>query len=313
MEFNSKPKQKAYLYISVAIICWGLSNTFVELGLTSIPSFPFLFYRFAISAIILTPIIIVKKRNQIINLFKNKFIWLLGTFETLGLIFQYLGQELQIPAGLATLIALMYAILVPFISWAVLKHKIKLYHIIAVIVSLLGIFLIVSNGTLDLFGNGSLSILGIIILIISALFYGLYITYTSYIQTSYKDTLDSVSIFYVVLVIIALFSTINMIFTGSFVIPKLETWIWLICLIFISTIIAFYMYFLSMRTLSANQVSLLLLLQVIVPFAIEIFIYGRFYNLYVTLGIIILFSSVFLSNLISYNIGKTNKRNNLPI
>ena len=107
MVYNSKTKKKAYLYITLAIICWGLSNTFVELGLNSIPSFPFLFYRFAISAIILTPIIIAKKHKQIIYLFKNKFIWLLGIFETLGLLLQYVGQKLQIPAGLATLIVLM--------------------------------------------------------------------------------------------------------------------------------------------------------------------------------------------------------------
>ncbi|MFX0155766.1 MAG: DMT family transporter [Candidatus Hodarchaeota archaeon] len=309
MVYNSKTKQKAYLYITLAIICWGLSNTFVELGLKSIPSVPFLFYRFTISVIILTPIIILKKRNHVINLFKNKLVWLLGTFETLGLICQYIGLELQIPAGLATLIGLMYAILVPFISWIVLKHKIKLHHIIAVIISFIGIFFIVSNGTLDLFGNGTLSILGIIILITSALFYGLYITYTSYVQISYNNTLDSVSIFYVVLLIVAFFSTIGMIFTGTFVIPKLETWIWLICLVFISTIIAFYTYFLSMRTLTANQVSLLLLLQVLIPFTIEIFIYGRFYNLIVNIGIIILFLSVFLSSFISYKTGKINSKN----
>ncbi|NVM38203.1 MAG: DMT family transporter [Candidatus Lokiarchaeota archaeon] len=309
MVYNPKTKQKAYLYITLAIICWGLSNTFVELGLNSIPSFPFLFYRFAISAIILTPIIMAKKHKQIIHLLKNKFIWLLGIFESLGLMFQYIGQELQIPAGLATLIVLIYAIFVPFISWVVLKHKIKLYHLIAVIISFIGIFFILSNESLELLGNWSLSILGIIMLITSALFYGLYITYTSYIQNSYNNTLDSVSIFYVVLVIVALFSTISMIFTRSFVIPTPETWIWLICLVFISTIIAFYTYFLSMRTLSANQVSLLLLLQVIVPFTIEILIYGRFYNLYVTIGIIILFSSVFLSSFISYKTGKTNRKN----
>ena len=313
MVYNSKTKKKAYLYITLAIICWGLSNTFVELGLNSIPSFPFHFYRFAISAIILTPIIIAKKHKQIIYLFKNKFIWLLSIFETLGLLLQYVGQELQIPAGLATLIVLMYAIFVPFISWIVLKHKIKLYHLIAVIISLIGIFFIVLNGSLDLLGNGSLSILGIIILITSALFYGLYITYTSYVQNWYNHTLDSFSFFYVVIVIVALFSTLSMIFTGSFVIPTPETWIWLICLVFISTIIAFHAYFLSMRTLSANQVSLLLLLQVTVPFTIEIFIYGRFYNLYVTIGTIILFSSVFLSSLISYKTGKTNKKSQITI
>lgn len=308
MGYILKPKQKAYLFISIAIICWGLSSTFVELGLKTIPSIPFLFYRFMISVIILTPIVVAKRHKQLIKLFKDKFVWFIGIFETLGLICQYIGQELQIPAGLATLIALMFAILVPFISKIVLKNKIRVYHLIAVIVSLIGIFFIVSEGNLGVLGTGTLSILGVIILIGAALFYGLYITYTSFIQKSYNGNLDSISLFYLVLVIVAIFSGLSMVFTGSFVIPDPGTWIWLICLVFISTIIAFYTYFLSMKSLSANEVSLLLLLQVIVPFTIDVVIFGRVYNLWVFIGSFILFSSVFISNLISYKKEKQIKK-----
>ncbi|MFW9969629.1 MAG: DMT family transporter [Candidatus Odinarchaeota archaeon] len=270
-----------------------------------------MFYRFVISVIILTPIIVAKKHEQLIKLFKDKYVWLLGIFETLGLICQYIGQELQIPAGLATLIALMFAILVPFISRIVLKNKIRVYHLIAVIISLIGIFFIVSEGGMGVLGTGTLSILGIIILIGAALFYGLYITYTSYIQKSYNGNVDSISLFYLVLVIVAIFSGLSMVFTGSFVIPAPSTWIWLICLVFLSTIIAFYTYFLSMKSLSANEVSLLLLLQVIVPFTIDVVIFGRVYNLWVSIGSFILFSSVFISNLISYKKEKRIKKSKL--
>ena len=68
---NLRLKQQGYIFIAIAIVCWGLSSTFVELGLSSIPSIPFLFYRFAISLIILTPLVLVKKRSIITILFKN--------------------------------------------------------------------------------------------------------------------------------------------------------------------------------------------------------------------------------------------------
>ena len=64
--------------------------------------------------VILTPLILIKKRHQVIILFKSKFVWLIGVFEGMGLILQYLGQELQIPAGLATLLTLSYALMVPY-------------------------------------------------------------------------------------------------------------------------------------------------------------------------------------------------------
>lgn len=295
-----KSKRQAYIFISIAIVCSGLSNTFVELGLNSIPSVPFLFYRFAISMIILTPLILIKKKPQVVNLFKSKYVWLIGVFEGLGLVLQYIGQELQIPAGLATLLTITYALMVPFFSWIILKQQFKLYHLIAVIFSFLGIFLIISEGSLNFLNNGSFSLIGIIILMLSAVFLGLYITFTSYIQKLDNNNLDPISLFYVVIVIITLFSMVIMIITGDFAIPSQDTWIWLLSLVIFSTIIAFYMYFLSIKTLSANQVSLLLLLQVIVPFTIDIFLLGRHYNLWVMIGSFILFFSVFLSTLFSY-------------
>ncbi|MFX1567247.1 MAG: DMT family transporter [Promethearchaeota archaeon] len=306
MEKDFKSKNKAYFFIAIAIIGSGLSSTFVELGLNSIPSVPFLFYRFAISTIILTPIILIKKRDQVGLLFKNKLVWLIGIFEGIGLILQYLGQELQIPAGLATLLTITYALMVPFFSWILLKQKLKLYHLIAVIMSLIGIFLIISEGSLTFLSTSSFSLIGIIILIFSAIFLGLYITFTSYIQKLHDNNLDSFSLFYVTLVIISVFSIFTMIIKNEYIIPSQDTWIWIFLLVFFCTIIAFYMYFKSMKILSANQVSLLLLLQVIVPFALDIFLFGRNYNLWVLIGSIVLFISVFLSTLISSKINRKN-------
>ncbi|MFX0073306.1 MAG: DMT family transporter, partial [Candidatus Hermodarchaeota archaeon] len=205
MEQDSKSRNKALIFISIAIVGSGLSSTFIELGLNSIPSVPFLFYRFAISMILMTPIILVKKRDQVMNLFRNKFIWLIGIFEGLGLIFQYLGQELQIPAGLATLLTIIYALMVPFFSRFLLKQQLKVYHLVAVITSIVGIFFIISEGNLTFLISSSFSLIGIIILILSAVFLGLYITFTSYIQKLHDNNLDSFSLFYCTLVIISLF------------------------------------------------------------------------------------------------------------
>ncbi|MFX0036255.1 MAG: DMT family transporter [Candidatus Hermodarchaeota archaeon] len=290
---------KPYIFISIAIVCWGLSSTFIELGLNSMHFAPFLFYRFSISMIILTPLIIIKKRRQTAILFKNKIVWFIGIFESLGLIFQYIGQELQIPAGLTTLITIMYAIMVPFFSYIFLKQRLKLYHLVAVLTGFIGIFFIISEGDLNFLKQGSLSLIGILMLIAAAGFFGLYITFTSYIQKSTDNKIDSISLFYVMLVIVTLFSVLSMIITGIYVLPSKDTWIWLFNLIIFSTIIAFYMYFISMKTISANQVSLLLLLQVIIPFIIDIFLFGRNYHLFVLIGSIILFVSILFSTLIS--------------
>jgi drug/metabolite transporter (DMT)-like permease len=102
--------------MTIAILGWGLSTTFIEFGLDFIAPFPFLFYRFGLATIALTPLVILFRFSEFLELIRNKRTWVIGISEASGLILQYLGQDRDATAGLAALLSLSFIVIVPFIS-----------------------------------------------------------------------------------------------------------------------------------------------------------------------------------------------------
>jgi drug/metabolite transporter (DMT)-like permease len=113
VELVSRPSTISYGAMAIAILGWGLSTTFIEFGLEFIGPLPFLFYRFGLATITLTPLVILFRLSKFLELIRNKWTWVIGISESLGLIFQYLGQESGVTAGLAALLLLSFIVIVP--------------------------------------------------------------------------------------------------------------------------------------------------------------------------------------------------------
>ncbi|MHA2030960.1 MAG: DMT family transporter, partial [Candidatus Kariarchaeaceae archaeon] len=255
------PSRKAYFLIGIADLGWGLSTPFIEEGLKYMEPMLFLGLRFLFAGILLSPLIILKKRSSLNELIRNKWVWFIGLAEAFGLITQYFGQEQGIPAGLAALLSLLFLLIVPFISPWILNAPLKQNHFIAVIIGLIGVYFIATEGKVSNLAGGS--IFGIQLLLSAAFGYAFYIVTTSRLTTIEKPNVDVFALFYIDLFIIA-FSA----FAVSILIrptPNFQginplVWLWLGLLTVFSTIIAFLTYFEALKEISANSASVLLLL-----------------------------------------------------
>ena len=278
----SRPSKLSYSAMAVAILGWGLSSTFIEFGLEFVSPLPFLFFRFGLATISLTPLVIIFRSSEFIELIKNKWTWVIGISEAMGLTLQYLGQERDIAAGLAALLSLSFIVIVPFISPFILHEKLEKNHIIAMSVAFIGVIFISSEGNLNNL-TGS-SILGIIFLLGAAVSYAFYIISTSRLTTIEKPNVDTFTLFFSVLLIITLSSLIaSLTFSNIPSVPR-EGIQWIVLLTIFSTLIAFFAYFRALKEISANVASVLLPLQVLVPFVIDFFVLGRIYSLWVLSG-----------------------------
>ena len=272
-----------YTMLTIAIIGWGASSPMIELGLrTGIAAMPFLSYRFILASLILTPYVLIK-RHDIFPMFKLPLVWLVGLSESAGLILQYFGQEEQVPPGLASLLSLLFLLIVPFIAPIFLSEKFQPKHLIAVGIALIGVVLISSNGDIVGLFTGNISILGVVLLILAAVGYAFYIVFTSKLRTT-DTSVDTFAIFYCVMVIIAISSGIASFISGGFPKPAPQLYLWLILLVIFSSLIAFVTYFEAMKTVSANIASVLLLTQVFVAFFIDLIFLKGHYSLWVLAG-----------------------------
>ena len=145
----TSPSSKSYIFMFIAIFGWGFSSSFIEFGLKYLNPMPFLFYRFLIAVLILSPYALLFKREAIWKLLRNKLTWIIALSESTGLTVQYFGQEKGVPAGLAALLSLLFILIVPFISPFITNEKLTKTHFIAMLVAFIGVFLISSEGDVN--------------------------------------------------------------------------------------------------------------------------------------------------------------------
>jgi drug/metabolite transporter (DMT)-like permease len=295
---KTQSQKKGFLFITIAVLGWGLSTSFIESGLKYADVLPFLAMRFILATTALLPWVTVFKRKEVIELLTKKLVWIIGLSEAAGLIFQYFGQN-YVFAGLAALLSLLFLIFVPFLDRAILKERIRIVNLIAALLGFIGAGFIAFDGKWNNF-NAS-SAMGTILLLLAALSYGLYITTTSKLTKYVKKDVDTFSLFFNVLLIISLTTTIGTVASGKSLAIDRNAWIWLIGLVVFSTLIAFFAYFEALKVISAGTAAIILLLQILVPFFIDLVILRRSYSLWMWAGVLIILVAMIMAILNEIN------------
>ena len=143
------------LLLVVANVLWAGSYSVMKWAVVDIPPLTLAFYRFAISAIILSAIALVKFRKKLFEIkrlpvVRLLVVSLLNIFHQVGL---YFGVQFTNAAD-ASLIASMEPVFLFFLATLILREDVRLRHILAVFTGLIG-FLVIS-GLQDFSFAGSL-------------------------------------------------------------------------------------------------------------------------------------------------------------
>lgn len=148
----------AYTYLLIACIIWGVAGIVIKLTVAEIEPFPFLLYRFAISAAFSLPFLIHKK---ILKRPSDLFLVLIYclTSTTLGLGFLFLGIEKTTVLNLS-LLSLAAPLLVEVAGVIFLGEKLSKREKIGTAIAFLGaVFTIIepmlamNNGKAEILGN----------------------------------------------------------------------------------------------------------------------------------------------------------------
>lgn len=280
---NSTPFLRYYIATTFAVIGWGLSTSFVEFGLPFVNPYLFLALRFLLALLLATPFILLKKRKEVWTVMKSRWPYIIAICETAGLLFQYQGQNLDVSAGLSSLLTMMFILIVPVLSTVLLHEKFYRNHAIAIVLGIIGLLFIITEG--DISRLASSSILGIILLLLSATSYAFYQLTTSKYTRGGETDVDSIALFYVVMLLITAYSWLMAIGNASvtLVVP-IDGWLWIGMLAIFSTIFAFIGYFEASKGIPANTLAIVLMSQMLVPFFVDIFFLHMRYSLWVYSG-----------------------------
>jgi drug/metabolite transporter (DMT)-like permease len=157
-------------------ICWGSTFIIIKNVISDFPVFTFLFFRFLIASILLSPFILLKykhinKKSLLAGVFLGFLLFLLFALQTIGLIY--------VKASVAAFITGTYIIFTPIFSIIILHKKPYKSSVYGVIIAMIGLFFITYEK------NFVLST-GVIYLILNAIFLALHLIYVDKYSRKYN-------------------------------------------------------------------------------------------------------------------------------
>lgn len=167
--------KKEYIYAIISVLLWSTTATVTKILLGNLDSIQILLFGSLFAVIFLFLINCIKGNLNEIKNYKLKdyskifTIGILGTF--LYNLFLYLGIN-TLQASQAFIINYLWPIMTVIFACIILKEKITIKKIIAIIISFIGVIIVSSNG--NLLNIEKSSIIGTIYCILAAISYGLF-------------------------------------------------------------------------------------------------------------------------------------------
>ena len=282
------------LLLLLATISWGLTFPLINLSLQLISPVIFLFIRFLISAIILLPIIGIKKLKTKGGEIEGI---IAGFLLFIGYYFQTVGLKFTTPAD-SGIITGLYVVIVPLLSYVYLKSKVSKTDWIAVIIAMLGL-VILSDGV-----SGSSSVeYGNILTVICAVGYAIQIAYVS----KHSSHIDSMKFTFYQMLTVSVFSLITIpTFTIYY---DLESPLVIFTLIFTAIFAGIMGYFLINRALiyvKPEKAGVVLVTEPIFAAIFSYILVNDKIGIYTIVGGSIMISAMFISVLDTYFKSKSN-------
>ncbi|MBP5527557.1 MAG: DMT family transporter [Bacteroidales bacterium] len=274
-----------------AAVCYGTNplgalNLYAE-GMNT-PSV--LFYRFGLAWLIIAGVMAVKavRRRESLRVTGRE----LRTLLTLGLLF--IGSSLTLylsfhhmPAGVASTILFTYPVMTAVIMAVFFRERVRLGIVLSIVLSLVGVLLLYWGDT-----GGTLSLLGVVLVLVSALTYALYII----VVDKSPLAMSSFKINFFVLFCCAAGMAFFALLSGQPLMlpPTPRAWLWVGWLAVVPAIMALVMMVYAAKYLGSTPTAILGALEPTTAVLIGIFVFGEPFGPRLLVGILLILTAVTL-------------------
>jgi len=267
----------AYFYLGFVIILWASAPAVAKILLKNLNNFQVLFFTTLIATITLFLIALFQNKIKLICDYKLKDYLTFAYMGGLGIFLYYLfsfGSLMLISAQESTIVNYLWPIMVVIFASLILKEKLTLTKITAIILSFLGVYIVISQGNLLSFTFSNKT--GVLLAFLGAVSYGLFSVLGK--QHNY-ERITSMMFYYLFSFV---FITIAVLIFSKIQLPNLYELIGLLWLGAIISGIAYVLWFLALKYGETSKVSNIIYLT---PFVALIYIS-------ILVGEKILFSSI---------------------
>ncbi len=269
-----------------AAMCYGtnpLGARLYEEGMT--PS-NVLIWRFGLAWLIITVVMLLRKES--FNVTRKEFI----SLSILGILFMISSLTLYVSfqmmdVGVASTILFVYPVMTAGIMALFFKEKITITTISSILLSFIGVVLLYWGD-----GETTLSTIGIILVLLSALSYSVYII----IMNKAKLNMSAFKINFYVLIFCILGNVVYSLGTGqSMQIPATAmSWFYVGWLAVVPAILALVMMVYAAKYIGSTPTAIMGALEPMTAVMIGIFLFGEPFTFRLAIGIVLIFSAVII-------------------
>lgn len=268
-----------------AAVCYGTNplgalNLYAE-GMNT-PSV--LFYRFGLAWLIVSMVMLFRKEKLRVDRREFRTLTALGILFIFSSLTLYLSFHLM-PAGVASTILFTYPVMTAAIMAFFFHERITFATVSSILLSLVGVLLLYWGDS-----QGTLSILGVILVLISALTYALYIIVVDKSPLS----MSSFKINFFVLFYCALGMVFFALLSGQPLMlpPTPRAWLWVGWLAVVPAIMALVMMVYAAKYLGSTPTAILGALEPTTAVLIGVFIFSEPFSLRLLVGILLILAAV---------------------
>lgn len=278
-------KLKGYLLGIVAAAAYGLNPLFaLPLYEEGMDPNSVLFYRYLFAIIIIAVMVLARNRDfkvQKKNLPSLSFLGLMMVISALTLFNSYKFMDV----GIASTIFFIYPIIVAIIMTMFFKEKMDLLTLVCILLTMFGIGLLYKTD-----GGLTLNKFGILLVIISALSYSLYIVGVNH---GNLKNIPTVKLTFYVLVLGEIMFFINAMFsTGLHFVNTPKVWINILGLAIFPTIVSYLCTTMAVKYIGSTPVAILGAVEPITAVIVGVCVFGEVLTRRAEIGILLIIVSV---------------------
>ena len=252
-----------------------------------------LFYRFLFSALIVGTYLILRKQSIKVEIQQIPLLIILGILygissDSLFLAYDYLS------AGVASTLLFIYPLIVAIIMAVFFKEKITKITLLAIACVLIGvIFLSFKNGHFDL------NVIGLVIVLISALAYSSYIVIVN--KSNVKNIKGFTLTFYSFIVTVIYYAIKMLINKDSFVLPSIDLAFNFFTFALVTTVVSSLALVFAIKEIGSTATSILGAFEPVVAVAVSVLLFNEDFSFTLGVGIICIIIGVLIKTIFEEN------------
>lgn len=286
-------KSKAYYIWNtvLASLIWGTSFIVNKVGLEYVDAFNFSFLRFLIASVTIIPVAVSLRRIRL-SLFKSKLVWLVGTFNAAGFLFQYLGMTYT-TASKSSLLVNSSVIIVAILSFLLFKEKFSNQMKLGVFAGFLGSALLATGGNLTGLMSGEL--IGDILVFLAGVFWAFFMVSNKKLVSEETDLTE------MTVCVMVITAIVQLPFAFMFGTTDLVTMAWqgwgaiVFTAIFCSTV-TYFLWSEGLKGITVTTSAITLLLEIVWAMILAFTLLGEGFTIVGSIGAILIMASIFLAS-----------------